>query len=370
MTIFRNEVRTGVLVITTLAVLVGVILYLGSPGVFTPQKKFRIYFDNASGLQPGAPVLLAGRKIGQVTMLHSPVEEDRRPKPELETLVEIQVEASAKIFQTVRARMTLPSLLGKPVIDFTSGQSASGLAPDDTEFIGERQPGLSEALPVILAKLDPVLKKATETLASLKDTADHLKDITKEGSDLPLALAEYKKFGAHLNELSGPDSSLRKSLANFENLTGEQGKLAESLNNISKLTGPEGDLAKAMANAETFTAKLADNKDIEATLKNLRGVSENMDHQITKLSNQLSVTAKNLATGSDTLKRQPWRLIWPATKKYPNDPGPEETAKLAEKKDRGGTSGAGGDKGGGSTAGSRESAVRRASLPINGNGKR
>src|SRR3954449_13036954 len=75
----RNEILTGLLVIGTVAVLVGTLILLGSPGLFRPLSTYRIYFDNAAGIKLGAPVLLAGRKIGQVQKLYSPVtqEEDR-----------------------------------------------------------------------------------------------------------------------------------------------------------------------------------------------------------------------------------------------------------------------------------------------------
>jgi len=319
MTVFRNEIRTGVLVVVTLASMVGLLLYLGAPGVFVPQKTFHIYLDNASSLSPGAPVLLAGRRIGQVIELHSPVPEKERPNPKMETMVDIQVDQSAKIFKNVKARMTLPSLLGKPVIDFTTGVESSGLAPENTSFVGERDPGLSDAVPILLEKLDPALKKATETFDSLQKTAANLSELTKENSDLPKALAEFKKFTAHLNEMTAPDGSLRSSLDNLKHLTGEDGKLAESLNHISQLTAPESDLAKLMAHMERFTGKLAENQDIDATLHNLRTATENLDRQFKSISSKLTATAENLQQGSNTLKHQPWRLIWPTTKKYPED---------------------------------------------------
>ncbi|MES2597295.1 MAG: MlaD family protein [Verrucomicrobiota bacterium] len=321
MTIFRNEIRTGLLVTITLTALVGVLIYLGAPGVFVAQKSFRIYFDNAAGLEPGAPVLLAGRKIGQITLLHSPVPEKERPKPELEAMIEVQVEKSSRIFTKVQARMTLPSMLGKPVIDFTSGQEASGLAPEGTAFIGERQPGLADAVPTILKKLDPTLAKVTETLGSLQKTSDNLSKLTEKDADIAKALAEYRKFGVHLNELSGPDSSLRRSLANIEKMTGEEGKLSDALDNIGTLTGPDSDLAKAMANAEKFTDGLANNKDINATMRNMREATENLDTQISRLGGKFSSIAGNLDQASHTVKHQPWRLIWPTTKKYPGESG-------------------------------------------------
>lgn len=319
MTIFRNEIRTGVLVVITVTALVCLLLYLGAPGVFVAQKKFRIYLENASSLAPGAPVLLAGRRIGQVVELYSPVPEKERPNPKLETVVEIEVDKTAQIFNKVKARMTQPSLLGKPVIDFTTGQESSGLAPENTAFVGERDPSLADAVPTLLEKLDPALKKATETFDGLQKTAENLSKLTKEDSDLPKALAEFKKFTIHLNEVIGPNGALRGSLENIKKLTSDDGKLATTFDQIAKMTGPEGDLAKALAHAEKFTGKLENNKDIEAMLHNLRSATENLDRQLKQVTGKLSDTAENLKEGSDTLKHQPWRLIWPSTKKYPDE---------------------------------------------------
>src|SRR6266699_6227915 len=76
----RNEILTGLLVVGTVAVITGVLILLGAPGLFRPLVTYKIYFDNAAGIKLGAPVLLAGRKIGQVEKLYSPVsrEEDER----------------------------------------------------------------------------------------------------------------------------------------------------------------------------------------------------------------------------------------------------------------------------------------------------
>src|ERR1700694_2127355 len=76
----RNEILTGLLVLATIAVVTGIIILLGAPGLVRPLVTYKIYMDNAAGIKLGAPVLLAGRKIGQVEKLYSPVsrEEDQR----------------------------------------------------------------------------------------------------------------------------------------------------------------------------------------------------------------------------------------------------------------------------------------------------
>src|SRR2546423_4534063 len=80
MQLHKNEIMTGLLVVGTVAVLVFVLVLLGAPGFFRPLVTYKIYVDNAAGIKQGAVVMLAGRKIGQVQKLFSPVsrEEERR----------------------------------------------------------------------------------------------------------------------------------------------------------------------------------------------------------------------------------------------------------------------------------------------------
>jgi ABC-type transporter Mla subunit MlaD len=325
MNITRNEIRTGLLVVLSLVALVAVLIYLGAPGVFVPQNIYRIYFDNASGIKPGAQVLLAGRKIGQVRRLYSPVPEKDRPTPKMETLIEVQVARSAQIFKKVKVQITQPSLLGESVIDFSSGEEASGLAEDGARFLGERPGGLADAVPTILEKLDPVLGKLSGTLDSLQKTSDNLAKLSADGADLPTAFSEFKEFGKNLNEMSTYGGPLRNSLQNIETLTSNDGKLGQSLNHLAELTGPTGALSKTFQNTEKFTAEIANNKDIGTTLRNFRSASENLDRTLTNVGQQFSSIGNNLEQASDTVKKQPWRLIWPTTKKYSDEPAPKAT---------------------------------------------
>jgi ABC-type transporter Mla subunit MlaD len=298
----RNEIRTGLLVVLTLAVLVATLIYLGAPGVFQKQHTYFVYFENAFGIKPGADVMVAGRKAGQVRRVFSPVAENARPEPGYESLIEVRVAANAGVYNRVRVQMLQLSMLGDSVIDFSEGEEASGLAPDRAHFLGRRQPGLSDAVPQVLGKLDPVLQKTSATLDSLLKTSDNLNRLTSDGADLQLAFAEFHKFGLHLSDLSGPSGPLRRSLEN-----------------IDGLTAPGSPLARTLENTEQVTGALADNHDIEVALRNLRQASEKMNRTMADLSPRISVIGQNLEQASDTLKREPWRLVWPASKKYEED---------------------------------------------------
>jgi ABC-type transporter Mla subunit MlaD len=300
----RNEIMTGLLVIGTIAVVAFVLVLLGAPGLFRPLVTYKIYFDNAVGIKQGAPVMLAGRKIGQVQKLFSPVsiEEEKRAeeaaaaihpsepnaspapaenKPKFEVRVDVQVDQSAKVYRDARARLMQLGLLGDMAIDITQGIESSGRAKDGEIFAGERTPDLGEAAAKMLEVIKPVAAEATNTMKDLQQTAQNLNRLTDENSELTLALGQFKTFGEHLVDLTAPNSSLSHSLTNIEKIS----------------------------------TSLTENDNIEITLQNLRASSEKLKITVT----DLGPVGQNLKEFSETIKTQPWRLIWPSTKKYPQE---------------------------------------------------
>ena len=295
---------TGLLVIGTIAVIAFVLVLLGAPGLFRPLVTYKIYFDNAVGIKQGAPVMLAGRKIGQVQKLFSPVssEEEKRAeeaaaaihpsepnaspapaenKPKFEVRVDVQVDKSAKVYRDARARLMQLGLLGDMAIDITQGTESSGRAKDGEIFAGERTPDLGEAAARMLEVIKPVAAEATNTMKDLQQTAQNLNRLTDENSELTLALGQFKTFGEHLVDLTAPDSSLSHSLTNIEKIS----------------------------------TSLTENNNIEMTLQNLRASSEKLKITVT----DLGPVGQNLKEFSETIKTQPWRLIWPSTRKYPQE---------------------------------------------------
>ena len=236
----KNEIMTGLLVVGTVAVLVFVLVLLGAPGLFRPLVTYKIYVDNAAGIKQGAVVMLAGRKIGQVQKLFSPVspEEEKQAeeaeaaihppeanpspspsttpgKPRFEVRVDVQVDKNARVYRDARARMMQLGLLGDLAIDFTQGTGASGRAKDGEMFAGERTPDLGEAAAKMLEVIKPVAAEATTTMKDLQQTAQNLNRLTDENSELTLALGQFKTFGQHLVDLTAPESALSHSLANI-----------------------------------------------------------------------------------------------------------------------------------------------------------
>src|SRR5437764_2694269 len=248
--------------------------------------------------------MLAGRKIGQVQKLFSPVsrEEERRAEeaaaafappetnptpsptpgtPKYEARIDVQVDRNAVVYRDARTRLMQLGLLGDMAIDITQGTQSSGRAKDGEMFAGERTPDLGEAAAKMLEVIKPVAAEATNTMKDLQQTASNLNRLTDENSELTLALGQFKTFGEHLVDLTAPDSALSHSLTNIEKIS----------------------------------TSLSENNNIELTLQNVRTSSEKLKATVA----DLGPAGENIKQFSETIKTQPWRLIWPSTKKYPEE---------------------------------------------------
>ena len=295
----RNEILTGLLVIGTIGVIAFLLVLLGAPGLFRPLVTYGVYFDNAAGIKPGAVVMLAGRKIGQVQKLYSPLtpaeekqaqeaaaamhasEPNASPSPSarFDARVDVQVDKSAQVYRDAKVQMIQLGLLADMAIDFTQGTKESGRAKNGEMFAGERSPDLGEAAAKMLEVIKPVANEATNTMKDLQNTAQNLNKLTEENSELSLALTQFKTFGEHLSGLTASDSALSHSLTNIEKIS----------------------------------TSLTENDNIEVTLRNLRNSAEKLKVATT----ELQPAGENIKQFSETIKTQPWRLIWPSTKKYP-----------------------------------------------------
>ena len=310
----KNELLTGLLVLATIAVLAGILILLGAPGLFKPLVTYKIYFDNAAGIKLGAPVLLAGRKIGQVDKLFSPVSKEESnqaaalantiwpaepgttpPQRKYESRIDVRVDRSATVYKNAKARLITLGLLGETAIDITEGIESSGRAEDGEVYPGERVPEFGESIAKMLDIVKPVATEATATLKELQTTAQNLSKITDEQSQLNMALAQMRTFAENLTNMTASNSPLQLALKNVESIS----------TNLNKIT-----------------TDITTNDNIQITLQNFRDSSEKLKSAMNSLSPDLKATGDNVKDLTDTIKHQPWRLIYPTTKKYPSDEKP------------------------------------------------
>ncbi len=312
---------TGLLVMGTIGVLVFVLILLGAPGLFRPLITYHIYIDNASAIKLGAPVMLAGRKIGQVEKLFSPMTKDESKRAEevdaaihppepgasptpsaspnrikYEARIDVQVEKTAMVYRDARARLMSLGILGEYAIDFTQGNDASGRAKDGEIFAGERSPEFGEIASKMVDILQPVAKEATNALKELQNTTQNLGRITDDDSQLNMAIGQFRTFAENITSLTARNSSLNQSLDNIKDIS----------------------------------SQISENDNLKVTLQNFRDSSDRLKSTLNSLSPDLKAAGANVAQLTDTVKTEPWRLLWPSKKKYPEGNQPAAAARTKD----------------------------------------
>ena len=258
---------------------------------FNPTIPYLLLFTGSvRGLVPDAPVEFRGIRVGSVVAASFKYLPDD-PEHRVPVLIKIDpavltgkpggdpVATKALISQGVasglRASLKNGSLLTGQLfveLDFQKGMRPTPVLTGLGDYA---------VLPTIPAVgLDELQEKAGAVLDKFKALP-----VEQIGQNANAALASVKDAASHLDKLTAPDSSLEKTLDNMQKLTAE-------------LTG---------------------NKDVSVTLHNLRETSVELNTTMTELSMQFKEVAANLTQATDTVKHQPWRLIWPTTKKYPTD---------------------------------------------------
>ncbi|HMJ06009.1 MAG TPA: hypothetical protein VK474_07110, partial [Chthoniobacterales bacterium] len=155
-----------------------------------------------------------------------------------------------------------------------------------------------ESIAKMLDIVQPVATEATKTLKELQTTATNLAKITEEQSQLNMALAQMRTFAENLTTMTATDSPLQLALKNVESMS----------TNLNKIT-----------------SDISSNDNITVTLQNFRDSSEKLKSALNELAPDLKETGANVKDLTQTVKTQPWRLLWPTTKKYPATESASET---------------------------------------------
>jgi phospholipid/cholesterol/gamma-HCH transport system substrate-binding protein len=330
------EVKVGILILVSLAILGGFILVMGG---LSFQRTYTIYvdFDNPGGMQTGAAVRIAGVKVGTVTDL-----EFRGGDIDPEVNRRVLVRAKCAIEQRVRHSIrkdaefyvTTQGVLGEQFMAIEPGTSPQEL-PENSKVKGVDPP-----------RIDLFLAKAYElldtTVTGIRNNREVLSDIATNTASLLKGLNEL---------LTDNRERIDRIVENLEKLTQEanvlthnarmqyvdNAKITQTIDNINDITTKVRsdsepllkDAREAMANLNRVSATVGDPQQQEKLRKILDDVSG-----IATKANQATTDAQaivahikqgkgsvgafvmdeelydNVQEMVRDLKHNPWKFLW------------------------------------------------------------
>src|SRR5215212_1189330 len=118
-----TELRVGILVITSFALLALAIFYVsGQSGFFVRRYTITAFFQNANNLRSGAEVSLEGVTIGNVDRVAISKEAD--PKKAVEAALKLDAKYKNIIRSDSKVSISTIGLLGDSKVDITRGTEA------------------------------------------------------------------------------------------------------------------------------------------------------------------------------------------------------------------------------------------------------
>lgn len=194
-----SQLKVGVLVIVALCALIALIFLMSNStgGFWSTRLTLRSYFENSAGLKVGAPVLLDGVTVGNVSAIHIVNDPARRLTP-VEVVMKINHHYAGGIREDSRSSLETQGVLGDTLVDIDSKRAVGGPVANNAELRTTETPNLQDVIQAsqgTIERLDTILDQVNQLASTLN---------SKEGS-IGLLINDptlYKRAVTTVNELA------------------------------------------------------------------------------------------------------------------------------------------------------------------------
>jgi phospholipid/cholesterol/gamma-HCH transport system substrate-binding protein len=331
------EVKVGVLILVSLGILAAFVLIMGG---LSFEKTYTIFvdFDNPGGLQTGAPVRVAGVKVGKVSELAF-MGGKIDPKTNRRTLVRAKINVEARVKDSIHDDadfyVTTQGVLGEQYLAIDPGSPQKGVLPEGSIVKGIDPPRLDLVLAKAYELLDTTMNGirnnrelisdiATNTAGLLKGLNTTLTDnrerINRTMANLESLTAEANTLTVHARTQYVDNPKISRTIDNIDRLSTDiqkdSGPLLKdareslaNLNRASKVVGGEEEQAKLKKTIEDV-AQLAARANATAA------DAQSIVQHIKKGNGTVGALVMDEAIYDDVqemvrdLKHNPWKFLW------------------------------------------------------------
>lgn len=340
------EVKVGILMLTALGLLAAFILVMGGIN-FQPTYSVYVNFDNPGGLQTGAPVKIAGVKVGKIDEIQFRGGKVDEATGRREPLVRIKVQIEKRYQDSVRENslfyVTTQGVLGEQFLAIEPGSSDSPVLDEKSEAVrGLDPPRLDlllaegyELLHSTVTALRSNKKEIGETFDALRITlkatgsffgenGDKIKTILDNAEE---ASAEGTKLIKGVNEKFVENPKVDNILDNVDSITTNLKRDTPGLLADARVT--LGDARVAVANTKRFTEAVASEEQTTKIKKAVDGTVALVD-KANVMANDAQYVVTQMRKGRGTvgallmdeqlfddlqemvrdLKHNPWKFFW------------------------------------------------------------
>ena len=331
------EVKVGILILVSLGILAAFVLIMGG---LSFEKTYTIFvdFDNPGGLQSGAPVRVAGVKVGKVSELRF-MGGKIDPKTNRRTLVRAKLSVEERVKDSIHDDadfyVTTQGVLGEQFLAIEPGSPQKPVLPENSIVKGIDPPRLDLFLAKAYELLDTTMNGIRNNRELISEIATNTASLLK---NLNLVLVENRE-------------RINRIVQNIEQITVEANtltnharvqyvdnpKIARTIDNIDKLStdiqrdsGPMlKDAREALANVnraskivggeeeqQKMKKAIEDVAQLAARANATAGDAQQIVAHIKKGNGTVGALVMDEAIYDDVqemvrdLKHNPWKFLW------------------------------------------------------------
>jgi len=331
------EVKVGVLILVSLGILAAFVLIMGG---LSFEKTYTVYvdFDNPGGLQSGAPVRVAGVKVGKVSELAF-MGGKIDPKTNRRTLVRAKLNIEQRVRESIHEDadfyVTTQGVLGEQFLAIEPGSPQRPVLAENTVVKGIDPP-----------RLDLFLAKAYElldtTMTGIRNNRELISDIATNTAGLLKGLNTV---------LTDNRERINRTMANLESLSAEANtltshartqyvdnpKIQRTIDNVDRLStdiqrdsGPMlKDAREALANLNRASKVVGGEEEQQRLKKTIEEVAQ-LAARANATAADAQAIVQHIKKGNGTvgalvmdeaiyddvqemvrdLKHNPWKFLW------------------------------------------------------------
>lgn len=340
------EVKVGILMLTALGLLAAFILVMGGIN-FQPTYSVYVNFDNPGGLQTGAPVKIAGVKVGKIDEIQFRGGKVDESTGRREPMVRIKVDIEKRYQDSVRENslfyVTTQGVLGEQYLAIDAGSSDSPVLDENSGPVrGLDPPRLDlllaegyELLHSTVAAIRDNKKEIGETFDALRVTLKATGEFLGENREqigtildnAEEASVEGTKLLKGVNEKYVDNPKVDRIVTNVDSITTHLSRDTPALLADTKVLLADGKVT--MANAKRFSDAIATEEQANKIKKTVDGAATLVD-KANLMANDGQYIVTQIRKGRGTvgallmdeqlfddlqemvrdLKHNPWKFFW------------------------------------------------------------
>lgn len=295
MAYLKEEVKAGTIIVLSLIILSGFVIFIGGTQVFQKLDTYHVELMNVAGIEEGATVKLGGVNVGKVLKIKTPTAAGRP------VAITIGVKKGTVLYKGTRASISQVGFMGDLYILLSLEKTTN-----EQIKVGDTIPSDEQVqFNVLMARLDNISQSADQLIRDV-DTIfsdrnkKHVEDILKNTNSAIVSGS---------SSISTSAAALRATAAKLESV----------LNQVEGIVGENrGDVALLIKRARENMEKAGDMiKTLDSTAKNINKTIGTADRTIDLQSQNIDALLTNMNRAAEDLrdvlhevKNKPWSMIY------------------------------------------------------------